>query len=403
MIKIKNLIPAQVQTAAASKINLADVVSRKELSSCFEYFDNSDLMTSLKKKAQGIAAESLGIIGIGGSTVGTKALYEIFGSLNGKKLFFFDNLEPWLLKTQLESLNLEKTHWFIVSKSGTTFETLAMTDFIREIYTKKNFSFYDRCTVCTEDRKNPLKDWADQNKIANLPLNVNVGGRFSVFTPVGLFPLAFCGHDLNVTPLSLAQNSNEIVYFCEQVIQSWKESKNLTYFWFYSSRCHSIVSWLEQLWAESLEKKTTKDGIGKPKAASVPIGAIGANDQHSLLQQIAEGPNNKLISFFTFKDLEQIPSTIQKTEFQNTNFYVNKNIGELLVTQSVGTEKSLIQHGLSTMHFEIESHSFENICQLFQFFMTAVVVLGDYLDINVFDQPGVELGKKMTKEILLAD
>lgn len=365
--------------------------------------ENPQAFQECQAHASQIKDQTLCVIGIGGSSVGTEALYRICKSHNYKKLVFLSNTDPLDSYYEIEKLNLQDTHWFIVSKSGTSLETLTVTDLVMQIYRDKKIDFYSRVTVCTENQANPLKNWADAHQIKNLELPKNVGGRFSIFTPVGLLPLAFIGYDLNELQNALkldGADKDNIFNFCHIILESWKKNEILTYFWFYSSRMKFIGPWIEQLWAESLEKRVDRVGKKPYLQVSTPIAAVGANDQHSLLQQIVEGPKNKHVLFFTFHDLTFLPAQIQKTEFENASYYVGKSLGEILYAEAMGTMHSLGENQISYSHIQIDSHEFTEVVRLMNFFMHSVGLLGEFLNINAFNQPGVELGKVITKKLL---
>lgn len=404
MITIKH--PAKNQQQSTNSTSFDETFSNflnNPMAGFAKLYKNTQAFTECQTHAEAIKDQTLCVIGIGGSAVGTEALYRICKSRNFKKLVFLSNTDPLDSYYEIEKLNLQDTHWFIVSKSGTSLETLTVTDLVMQIYRDHKIDFYSRVTVCTENQANPLKNWADKHQIKNLELPKDVGGRFSIFTPVGLLPLAFIGYDLSELQKALKldeEDKNNIFRFSQTILESWKKNEILTYFWFYSSRMKFIGPWIEQLWAESLEKKIDRTGKKPQLQVSTPIAAVGANDQHSLLQQIVEGPKNKHVLFFTFHDLTFLPAQIQKTEFENANYYVGKSLGEILYAEALGTMHSLGENQISYSHIQIDSHEFSEVVRLMNFFMHSVGLLGEILNINAFNQPGVELGKVITKKLL---
>ena len=202
--------------------------------------------------------KTLALVGIGGSSVGPECLWNILGPLTGKNFVVFDNVDGLDFRRKILKLNLKETAWFVVSKSGGTIETLLNTELISEIYRGEGLNFYAQCAVCTENRSNPLADWADAKKIPRLEIPLDVGGRFSVLTPVGLFPLAFGGVDIDdlIAGATEARSAEaSLAPVAAGIFDSFK-SKNITVFFFYSSVAKPLGAWIQQLWAESLGKKT---------------------------------------------------------------------------------------------------------------------------------------------------
>lgn len=404
MLTIKTGTERTLSLADQTKYEAAfDRVLSHPMGGFSRLYKNSQLFTDCIQHSKNIKENTLCIVGIGGSSVGTESLYRICKSQNSKKLVFLSNTDPLDSYYEIQKLDLNDTHWYIVSKSGNSLETLAVTDLVAQVYRDQNINFYDKVTVCTEDKKNPLLNWAQNHDIKNLVLPFDVGGRFSIFTPVGLLPLSFIGFDLKAIQKALHIDEYEkqnILNFSKIIFNSWQKSEILTYFWLYSSRMKFIGPWIEQLWAESLEKKQTRKTKPVNLQVSTPIAAVGANDQHSLLQQIVEGPKNKHVLFYTFHDLTFLPGQILKTEFENTEYYVGKSLGEILYAEALGTMQSLLENNISYSHIQIDSHEISEVVKFMNFLMHSVGVLGELLDIDAFNQPGVELGKQITKKIL---
>ncbi len=347
--------------------------------------------------------ETLGVIGIGGSSIGAEALWETLVGVDqqDKKLVFFDNTDFLDAQRNLRSLNLERTAWYIVSKSGSTLETLATTEWVAEAYRQKNISFYSRCAVCTELRSNPLRDWAVAHKIPVLEIPVDVGGRFSVLSPVGLFPLAFAEVDVNNLIVG-AQVALEKMAEIRQTAQMCAKSFNqrsITVFWFYSSVAKPFGAWIQQLWAESLAKKT--DLQGKPAlSVSTPLFAVGASDQHSILQQVSDGARDKFVIFFRSTELENFSQNCQIKEFTQLKFLQGRKYGDLIKAAADGTIQALKTEGVELTEVYYPDHSAKSFGYLVMWFELLVVAIADEIKINAFDQPGVELSKKKTYEIL---
>jgi glucose-6-phosphate isomerase len=344
--------------------------------------------------------ETLGLIGIGGSSVGAESLYSILCTTQ-KKLVIFDNIDALNLRRNLKDLNLKKTCWFVVSKSGSTLETLINTEFIAEFYKEKNINFYSQVVVCTENQINPLKNWAIKHNLPCLEIPKNVGGRFSVLSPAGLFPLAWAGVDIRALLAGAKEavlDKQTLTKVCARVLSSFK-NQHITVFFFYSSLIKPLGPWIQQLWAESLAKQ--KDRKLKPAIqASVPFFAVGTNDQHSILQQLADGPKNKLVLFFKCEELELDSYRLSFKEFDGYDHLNGKKYGQVIAAAARGTEQALAKVDVPTLNLEYKNHSAQNLGFLVMWFELVVATLGEMMDIDAFDQPGVEQSKILTKKIL---
>ncbi len=156
---------------------------------------------------------------------------------------------------------------------------------------------------------------------------------------------------------------------------------------------------MQQLWAESLAKKTTRENKPAPRA-STPIPLIGSRDQHSVLQQIAEGHRDKFIWFIRVSEGEDYGAILKKDIFGADVNYENKNLGRVFAALAVSTTQGLKQVGVNSLTLRLGRLQEKEVGALFMIFQVVVAALGECMDINAFDQPGVELGKRLAKEIL---
>jgi glucose-6-phosphate isomerase len=348
-------------------------------------------------------ADHMVIVGIGGSSLGPKALYEIFEKpQNPKRLYFCDNVDPLEMERLWGRLqNLDRTVWVFVSKSGSTIETLVAADLIFQKC--KAESKLARCVVVSEKKGNPLTDWAAKNQIPALEIPVDVGGRFSVLTAVGMLPMAFIGLSLGEfkNGAEKAIKAKELVAeFMTQIIQSYRREEWISFFWFYSSMYQSFGRWIQQLWAESLGKAVDRKGKVAPRA-STPVSAIGSTDQHSVLQQVMEGAKDKFVIFTRFSNLEKSGDKIEVTAFPHQKFFLGFNMGQLIAAQAEGTKNALNHQGVSTLTLSVQDLSPSSLGYQLMFWQLVVAGIGELLDIDAFNQPGVELGKRLAKEILV--
>lgn len=386
-----------------SQTALQTVLSRPDLG--FHQIPSRDpLWTEIEKRATEIRAqgEDLVIVGIGGSSLGPKALNEIFQDpRNAKKLHFCDNVDALAFeKIWLQLRHPNKTHWLFISKSGSTIETLVAADLILQRYEKQNWLF--QATVVSEKRSNPLTDWAQKVQVPCLEIPLDVGGRFSVLTAVGMLPMAFLGLPLSEfregAHLALRQRkllTELMAYFS----QSFRRQEWITFFWFYSSIYENFGRWLQQLWAESLAKTQNRKGQPAPRV-STPMWGIGSSDQHSVLQQLMDGAHDKLIVFSRFAPTEQGGEILEKTHFPSQEFFQGHRMGQLIAAQAQGTQQALNERGVSTLTLLVEEISPRSLGFQLMSWQLVVAGLGELLDLNAFDQPGVELGKRLAKTIL---
>jgi len=360
------------------------------------------LWESVLKRGEEIAplADQMVVCGIGGSSLGGLAIAD---TLQIKNVYFFENVDALDFWSKLgDVLNLERTHWVFVSKSGSTVETLTQLNFISEFYEDHHLQLSTYSTVITEDKESPLSHWAKDHRVTQLEVPLDVGGRFSVLSPVGLLAAHFGGASVlqMMEGAGVALEQKQLVAETAlQFLESFKNEKWISIFWFYSSRMRYFGLWLEQLWAESLAKK--KDRQGKtPQRVSTPISLVGANDQHSVLQQLAEGASDKFVSFFRFNDVENFGKPLSRPLFQATKGLRGKSMGALLGAEAQATGMALEESGVPCQHFNLQSLDSRTLGYLFMFWELVVGTLGEAIDIDTFNQPGVERGKVLARQIL---
>ena len=344
------------------------------------------------------------VIGIGGSSLGGRVVQEIFQKPNSKhRLHFCDNVDSAEFERMLSGLDdLNRTAWLAVSKSGSTIETLMAVDLAHNLYQGKGISFFPNLYMITENKKNPLKDLADQHSRPALEIPLDVGGRFSVLSPVGMVLAAYLGQNVQEfssgAKKALAQKEL-IAQVSAFTLDSYDRGEWITLFWFYSSWMKNFGGWLQQLWAESLGKKLDRKG-GPASRASTPVAAIGACDQHSILQQVMEGTRDKFVIFTRIKTAEADQFILRSSLFPSQKFLEGKSMGQLLGAEAIATAQSLSESGVSTLTLELNDLSAQSVGEFFMFWQMVVATLGECLDINAFDQPGVELGKRLARDII---
>ncbi len=342
-------------------------------------------------------------IGIGGSGLGGRAIVHAMQyCYPAEKISFLENVDPLTISNLLASkTHFKKTHWCLISKSGSTLETLSVANRINEHLEKQGLNLSDCCTVISESKESPLTKWAKSSGVPILVIDFDIGGRFSVLSPVGLLPASCLGVDLDKLRSGAFWALEQKELICQLVahsIESFERQEFITQFWFYADGLKVFSEWVMQLWAESLAKKQTLDGMPAPRV-STPMGCVGAIDQHSILQQVMEGARDKMIWMSRVKSVEAGGEPTMNI-FSDFSFLDTKSIGDVLAAEASGMYSAYVKEDISVLEVQWQDLSPECLAAGFMIFELVVGALGQALNINAFDQPGVELGKKLAKKVL---
>ncbi|MBA4336471.1 glucose-6-phosphate isomerase [bacterium] len=376
-----------------------------------------DDVLKFAKKMEG-KFKDIVVLGIGGSALGTiclqqslKHLYE--NELENRKwprLHVLDNIDPLFIKQLEDIISPDKTLFITISKSGDTPETLAQYFYFRSVVEKKGLNVKDHFVFITDAEKGFLREISQNEDIPSFEIPENIGGRFSVLTPVGLLPAALIGIDIKEL-LSGAAQMRELFYSDSvehnlpfqiatiQYLLSF-EGKIMTVLIPYSQKLIRFADWYRQLLAESIGK--AKDDHGNTvNIGLTPINALGVTDQHSQNQLYNEGPNDKFFIFIRVNDFGcdmKIPVT--HPENKSVNYLKGVSFEKLMHTEQEGTLQALTQNERPNITLEIDRVDEKTIGGMFMLFECATAFLGEFFNINAFDQPGVELSKKITKKLL---
>lgn len=390
-----------------AKKSFAALKARTDLG-FFQLPERSDLWTSSEARGREIrkSAHNMAVLGMGGSSLGGRALLQALKKWNSThQVDFIDNVDAERFWKWMKSRsNLQDTHWVIVSKSGNTIETLTMAEFADQHLRASGFKKLSASsTVISEIDDNPLMRWARKDGVPALEIPKDVGGRFSVLSPVGLLPAAFYGLDVAEIRegAAWALEQNELVErLTAQTLMSFDRSEWITLFWAYADGLRDFGLWTQQLWAESLGKAV--DRTGAPAArASTPIPAIGSSDQHSILQQVMEGPRDKFLWFFRVNQSETEGPAIERNLFDCQGLMQGKSMGDLFGAMATATRSALEKQGVQSLTLTTETLDERSMGALFMILELVVGSVGEALNIDAFNQPGVELGKRLAREILL--
>lgn len=354
------------------------------------------------------------VIGIGGSALGNIALqtalnHPYWNLLSPKqrkncpRLFVPDNVDPELLKSLLDVLNMKKTVFNIISKSGTTAECLANFFILKNALIKKVGvkNWQKHIIISTDEKKGYLRELASRENIVSFTIPANVGGRFSVLSPVGLISAAFCG----INPEKLLKGAADMdkrcgtdmsknpaaLYAAIQYLMYWK-GKKINVMMPYSQALKDVSDWFRQLWAESLGKKTNiKNEV--VNVGPTPVKALGVTDQHSQVQLYIEGPYDKV---FTFLSVEKYSTTVTVPSTKEKHYLEKHTLNELIKCEEEATRTALTKQSRPNCTIVLPEISEYTIGQVFYMLELAAAYMGELLEINAFDQPGVELGKVLT-------
>ena len=323
----------------------------------------------------------LSIIGMGGSILGTKAIYDFLRNKIKKKIIFHDNLES-NLRVEKKNINL------IISKSGNTLETITNAN----ILIKKN----QKNIFITESHNNYLRSLAYKIKADVIDHNNFIGGRYSVLSEVGMLPAELMGlNEKKFKQLNnLVKNKNflnSLISGVSNILFFIKNKKFNSIILNYDSSADNLFKWYQQLVAESLGKK----GKGLfPLISSMP------KDNHSLMQLYLDGPKNNFFTFFY--TTEKKTFKINNYEIlKSHNYLKNKTIEKIKFSQKIATENVFLRKKIPFRSFEVINKTEKSLGELFCFFILETILLGKALKINPYDQPSVELIKKETKKILI--
>ncbi len=349
--------------------------------------------------------ETIAVIGIGGSSLGAKAVYEFLKPVESlsKELYFFESTDPINIKNLLAKIDVSKTHFLVISKSGTTVETFAIYKYILSL--QPDASAYTFIT----DPNSALEKYARSIQACVLHLPHNVGGRFSVLSVVGLVPLALCGIDIQA--LLSGANTIKKSFFEHGYLHDILLKKSLFYaknhaqyhincIFAYSESLKYFCEWYVQLWGESLGKKQRSSAFN---VGLTPIGLIGPKDQHSFLQLIMEGTRDKSVTFIQVEDFEdeiKIPDTTLP-HLESLDSLNNLAFSKLINMQCNSVIEALIEEGnipLDTLIIpKIDAY---NIGSLIFYYELLTSLVGELINVNTYDQPGVEVAKVILKKKL---
>lgn len=361
--------------------------------------------------------DTICVAGIGGSALGCWALdcglrgphpVQREHSKSNSRMVILDNVDPSFIESALESMKAKKTLLVVIGKSGGTAETMAVFMIVKDWLESHLGKKADKhIAIVTSEQRGEIKALALRKGYPTFHIPENVGGRFSVLSPVGLLPAALIGVDIrklvkgaaDMTKLCWSSKPAEnIALRAAQLhhVLLTKKGKAIQVSFPYSNRLYATAFWFRQLWAESLGK--AHDRAGKlVNVGQTPVAALGTTDQHSQVQLYAEGPNDKVFVFWGVGKFPT-PGKIPKTKYgmDAYDYLGGKTLEKLLAAEQKSTACTLTKVDRPNCTFTLDKMDAEHLGAFLQMMMFETAFAGEMLGIDAFDQPGVEQGKKYT-------
>ncbi|MGN0797423.1 MAG: glucose-6-phosphate isomerase [Christensenellales bacterium] len=361
------------------------------------------------------------VLGIGGSALGPIAAFQAICHLHyndlpkrkrkGPKFYVEDNVDPERMMALLDVIDVEKTMFNVITKSGSTSETMTQYLIINDILTSKlGDKAKDHIIATTSKATGNLIKIAQKEGYKTFYIPDGVGGRFSELCPVGLFPAAVNGIDIK----ALIGGAKYMDEQCQTAnvkknpalmagtlqYMAMQKGKNISVMMPYADGLKYIADWYCQLWGESLGKNKNLDGTACNKGQT-PVKALGVTDQHSQVQLYAEGPFDKVITFIGVDEYRaEVKIADGCEDFPNVNFLCGHTMNELIQAERKATEYAITKAGKMNHTIMLPELNEFTLGQLLMFFMLKTAYTGALLGIDTFNQPGVEEGKNATYALL---
>lgn len=361
------------------------------------------------------------VLGIGGSALGTVALFRALRPLGHNllsrerrqgrpRLFVLDNVDPAGVGDVLDLLDPRRTLFLVISKSGSTVETMCQfmitQDWVRQAVGE---SYREHFVLITDPVSGTLRRLAEQEGFRSFPIPERVGGRFSLFTPVGLLPLALAGIDVGVVLAGAAAMEPQVTRedlltnpaYLNAALQylSYRKGLKISVMMPYSDRLRDVADWYRQIWAESLGKKYDLSGQ-VVHVGPTPVKALGTTDQHSQVQLYMEGPFDKVVTFLAPKDYGRDLSIPAFPAAAGLSYLAGHTLGQLIRCEREATAAALTKNGRPNCTILMPAVTPETVGALIYLLEVQTVFAGGLFGINPLDQPGVEEGKEFNYALM---
>lgn len=361
------------------------------------------------------------VLGIGGSALGAVMLRtallpygwnERHGAQRGgaPRLHIVDNVDPRSMAGLFDLIELSRTLFLVISKSGGTAETMAQYLYVRHRLDEQGLPASHHIAVVTDPVAGVLRPVADRDGLPCFSVPANVGGRFSLFTPVAMLPAALAGIDTTALRAGAAAmatdcasdvlDANPAGQFAVLQWRAHARAGQSTHVLMpYSDALRGLAPWFVQLWAESLGKQDA-DGV---HTGPTPLAALGATDQHSQVQLFMEGPIDKTVTFVTERERPlDLPIPALPGAPEGTSYLQGRTMGTLLDAEQSATADALAEMGRPSMAVSVDRCDPWHVGALAMWLMQATVLAGELYRVNPTNQPGVELGKRLAHQALAA-
>lgn len=386
-------------------------------------FGQREVVASILAEAKRIrsAFDTFVVLGIGGSALGPSAVQYALNHLkyndlpaekrNGPRFFVEDNIDPERFRALLDVVDLKHTAFNVITKSGSTSETMSQLLLIVDALKKEvGDSYASHLIATTDEKKGNLIKIAKELGLTTFYVPDGVGGRFSELCPVGLLPAAVCGIDIEellagaayMDEICSSPNIWENPAYMSAALEvlSMERGCNISVMMPYAESLRYMADWYAQLWAESLGKRVNL--VGEiVHTGQTPVKALGVTDQHSQVQLYTEGPYDKVITFLSVDDYrvtEPIPHAFD--EIPDVAFLSGHTLNELIKAEQTATEYAVMRSGHPSKTITLPEVNAFTVGQLLYLFEMQTAFAGELLGIDAFDQPGVEEGKNATYALL---
>ncbi len=392
----------------------------------FSIPDRKEELRMVETLAKDVAKKftTLIVVGIGGSDLGARALHRtVQGAATNHPVrrkgmevrFIGANTDPEEIDALLATADLRKCAINIISKSGDTIEPMSTFLLLRDRLIKKVGAkrHVSHIIATTDAEKGTLREIADREGYRTLPVPNDIGGRFSVLTTVGLFPAACAGipvrrllvgaEEIRGRFVADAVEKNAPLLFAGFHCDGYmRRGQNISVLMPYADGLKDIGAWFRQLWAESLGKSVDRGGRVVHHGMT-PVAALGATDQHSQIQLYNEGPTDKIVTFIEvdrFRKNFTVPKSYK--DIEGVAYMARHSFEEIIHAEREATASALAKNGRPNATLHIPMITPESVGGLLFFFMLATAAAAELLDVNAYDQPGVEEGKRMMYALLRA-
>jgi glucose-6-phosphate isomerase len=365
--------------------------------------------------------DNVAVLGIGGSALGASAVFRALrplchnlldrASRGGRpRLLVLDNVDPDGFGEALEVLAPHETVFLVISKSGTTVETMGQFMIARQrVEQQVGERWRDHFVLVTDPRSGLLRRLAESEGFRSCAIPPGVGGRFSVFTPVGLLPLAAAGIDIQALLAGAVAMEERVVRpglmenpaYLNAALQylAYRKGLHISVMMPYSDRLRDVADWYRQLWAESLGKKSSLSGE-TVHVGPTPVKALGTTDQHSQVQLYMEGPFDKVVTFLVPETYDRPLVIPALPGAEGLGYLEGKSLAELIRSEQRATAVALAKNGRPNCTLSIPAVTPEAVGALLYLLEVQTVFAGCLFEVDPLDQPGVEEGKEFTHALM---